>query len=40
LRSSNETFYGEGLVMNLNITLLVGIRFAPRSLREGWVFIT
>lgn len=40
LRSSNETFYGEGLVKNLNITLLVGLRFAPRSLQGDWVSIT
>jgi hypothetical protein len=40
LRSSNETFYGAGLVKNLNITLLVGLRFAPRSLQGGWVSVT
>jgi hypothetical protein len=40
LRSTNKTFYGEGLVMNLTIILLARLRFAPRSLREGWVSVT
>jgi hypothetical protein len=35
LRSSKETFYGVGYVMNLNITWLVGTRSALQSLREG-----
>jgi hypothetical protein len=40
LRSSNERLYGEGLVKNLNIILLDGLRFALRFLREGWVSVT